>query len=652
MRRTLIWVLPFFLLLWLVPVAFGAQMQLFGLSNVNGLLTFGYENFTQNYPNSSQVSSQLTQTYRLQMDTFVLHPKFLTVSLDGDFGLARRDGETDFDNRSYGTNFRFLRDFFITAGAGYQIGRDTVAVPYGPSYTRNREEQSADISLRLRHFPTSFTYKNINLDSTAQGHETDSTEQRLGLTTNYWFGQNWRGSVRLNSTAKTDRLAVETPKTQYNNLSLSNSWSAQDKRLSVYSGLQYYNKQLPESADNLNLSNRVTYRNDAGLSSSLNLSLLKNSRNELQEDRIGGQWNLKYPFTQYLTGQIDGGINKLQYQRPNKSDYVQDRYDLTGQLEYRVRTDGLTYYAQGSAGYLQRDVEGFGEISTVERVQLAEDGIIELKYPHVNGSSIVVTDTEELQYEVEILWVDADGFMTIKVIGEDLQNKEVEIRYSYTPPQDGKDLTGRIRAGIDKNVAENIMVSSYVAGDGKKSLLDPNADLTLSHELYVGAKADYQQFQLNGGFKSTATQNTLTGEVRYDQDSLSLTGRYANEYLGTDASRHNLSLNGRYYIYIPIGVRLTLQATEKRIYRNGELIDGDFNFSSNMRYPLRRYMWLKDDLKFTVSHLYDNSLRWSNLLGFEWRQGLFSLETGYELVGNQLTGYDSSKITAKLSRRF
>lgn len=635
-----------------------AQLQLFGVNKVDGVLSLDYKQQTESYPSSTKETSSLSQNYRLQVGSFVLHPKFLTWDLNGDFGISRSGDETSFNNSSYGTSIRLLRDFFLSAGAAYSIGQDTVSVPYAPSYTRDREEQSADFSLRFRHFPTNFSYKTINLNSDAQSHEEDSTENRLGINTNFWFGQGLRGSIRLNGTQKTDRLAETEPEMKYYNASLSHSWNSKSRNLSWSSGLQLYRKDLPDTVETLSLSESVNYRNGTNLTSGASFSASQNSRESYEEQKLGGSWNLSYQFTPELSSRIETGLNRSEYQRSDSPIYLQDRYDVKGYAEYRVRNDGFSYYATANMGYMQRDVEGEGQITITERVTLDEFGMVTLKYPtSVDDINDVVRKVED---NSEYSWLeyktDSEGYVTIIVQqnepDEELDGQEFWVTYSYYPQHDDKEMSGGLRIGADKQVAQNISVNAYASANLRQSLLKEDVSPTKSHELYVGGKIDHKLLTFTGGLRSTDRQNSLNAEARYDHGGLNLTGRYANEFTDVSDSRHTLSLTGRYYTYIPIGIRLTLQATEKRVYRSGEMIDGDFSFTSSAKYPLRRYMWLKDDFKFSLDHTYDNSLRWSNLLGFEWKQGLFSLESGYELVGNKLTGYESSKITVKLSRRF
>ncbi|GEM_PF-6034088 len=642
-----------------------AQIQLFGIRNLDGILSLEYENLEQGYAGLTKTDTALQQKYRLSADTFVLHPKFLSWTMHGEFGARKRNDVTELMNNSYGTSIRLLRDYFISTGFNYYTGQDEIKQAYAPSYTRDRTEQSADLSLRLRSFPSTFSYRKVDLTSTAAGHEEDSTETRLGFSSNIRLKSGIHGTLRLNQVEKVNSLKPGENEYRYVDANLSNSWSSKDRKVSWSSGIRTYQRQLPTTSTSLSINESVNYRGDK-LGSGIRLSLSTNDESDLTEKRLGGAWNTTYKFTDQLNSRVNLDVNRLEYLRSTSSDYLQNRYNLDGRLEYRVKRDDYSYYATGSAGYVQRDVEGGGTYSSYEiicfdeyttRIRLKTPGITEIE-------EVTNRDDTSITYEYGLAWtseVDANGYVIITRhepnVGDDPaefipDDVEIIVKFRYTPRQDGKEVKGSVKVGLNKDLGSKVHLTSRLTGDIRKDLLYEDRDVDLGHEFYLGARANINdRLSFSGSLTNRDDGSTLSTEAKFARGAFELTGRYgADIYPGLDP-RHNLSVDSRWSTYIPIGIRLTLTVTEKRAYRNGQMLNGDFNFTASARYALRRYMWLRNDYKMSLNHLVDG-LRWSNVTGFEWKQGLLSLNAGFELVGNEITNYESTKFTIKVSRRF
>lgn len=653
----------FLVLLGAVPLE-AAQLQLFGIRDIDGILSLEYEHLEQGYAGELKTDTALAQKYRLSAYTFILHPKFLSWDINGEFGIHQRNQITELMNNSYGTSVRLLRDYFISTGFTYYTGQDEVAQAYAPSYTRDRTEQSAELSLRLRSLPSTLSYRKVDLSSTAVGHEEDSTETRLGITSNLRLPSGINGTLRFSQVERVDSLQPADKNYRYLDAGLTNSWNSPDRKLSWSSAIRAYRRELPTTSRSISVNESVNYRDDR-LGSGLRFSLSTNDEDDLTERRLGGAWDTSYRFTDRLSSRMNVGFNRLEYLRATAADYQQDRYNLDGRLEYRVKRDDYTYYATGSAGYLQRDVEGGGIFTSYEIISFDKyTTSVRLQTPGITEIIEVVNSETSQQYVYGVAWtsrVDAKGYVIIERylpdVGDDPaefipDDVEIIVRFRYIPLQSGKEMKGSVKVGLQKDLGSKVQLTTHLAGDLRKDLLGYQ-DSDFGHEFYLSARANInERFSFSGSLTNSDDGNLLAAEAKYTRGTFELSGRYGIDIYPGLQPRHDLVLDGRWSTYIPIGIRLTLTASEKRAYRNGQMVDGDFDFAASARYPLQRFIWLKNDYRMSLNYMLDKGLRWSNLTGLEWKQGLLSLTAGLELVGNEITDYEATKFTIKLSRRF
>ncbi|MGE5553981.1 MAG: hypothetical protein ACM3XZ_08700 [Betaproteobacteria bacterium] len=651
-----------------------AEWRLFGVDSLSGHLAWIPEAYQEQAGELSTHQQSLEQQARLRLSSYVLHPRFLSLTADTLFALrSGNTGNAGLRNLDSGVTLDFLREHMLTFGGSGRSRQEEFEQDY-QDYARDTVGGAAYACLAGSRLAASVRYEVSDvLASKVGGPESgalteDKHIQYLSAESSLRLPSV--DSLALRYRAVNTEDALGTSDSRYQTAELSGSQSVLNKRGKLTLGLIGWQTMVPTEEQKVTFTGNLQANWTPRFRSTEDFEVTR----RLAEGAESTMYRAGVSLNQDLSDRwsVQGNLGATRNLLPSSENYV---YRAAGGLGYRGEWRGYKLGAQNMLSVSQAFAGPDREFLVYdEKHSLPTNGYAEvLANPYIDINTIEVTNESGIKNWKPYCYIYQVGTLTyIAWRPTDEQKKndpnypqneaagqliDVWVHYHYVLPETNyAELTHQLSFLASRELERGAFVESGLTfnttvpgtkGPGLEGLDYANARSEVgfqgtlkrpAYELGAGATVGRDRKVLNARASTTLRQWVLSESYR-SEFYPDLTGHYFD----TKASRL-WGVNEKTHLQVEVADQMGLV--------NGRQTQGLTAGRLRTVYQLSPFMRFELEGRGEYNRVVQNDTKCALDVKYVWQQGQLDLTAGYEFRIRTFDRFTSHRLYATVIRRF
>lgn len=641
--------------------AFAAEWQLFGVESFSGYLALRGETYSEQSGDASTDRHSVEQLARLQLASYLLHPRFLAITTDTSFAYRAGTGiASGLENRDTGVAVDFLRENLLTFGAAARSRVEQLEKDF-KDYERQTDGVSARLALRGARLSASLKYEDAQ--ARCEEYFPENRRNRLLL-----FESSLRRtasdalSLRYRAVDSDDRLATNQD-SRYQAADLDGSQRLAKDRGTLNYGMSAWQAELPISERRLTVRQSwlMNWTPSFKSSEELEIGRRENAGADATSYRLGLGANRSLGSGWELGGTFGGTRNVASTGEENTLYRVANTISYAGQRgPYRLgfnNTLGLVRIFSGPER----------SIPASERLRLPFDGRrVQLAYPNVQAETVVVKDPDDPTkfwkrgVDWELYQVGAYTFVSWigdkpdDHVGEDYLTVIVEYGYElpttdYAELGDTLTLRGTRESSPGVGLDSNVTLTATVPGTKGPGL----AGLDFAQTRYEAGLQGYlkrPEYEAAAGGTVGSDRQTLFARGSLNRGGWQWSESYRAEFFPSYTGHRLDSRLGRLW-GITEKTSLDLELTDQTYFVDGRLNQALTSAKARTVWLFNPFMRVELEGRGEVNRTLPDAQNVALDAKYLWQQGQLDLSAGYEIKVRTYDRFTSHRVYLTVLRR-